>query len=292
MQTGLASYDQMNVGIDSHSDFENKRKGRARISGDQILQMMKDVESRFIKPKPQSELGGKLGVTLTDIAESLGVAHKDLRRKVERSGAVEKITCLNHLIRTYILIPAVGARTESYVMDIEAAQHIVSKYDNAAGWAYTDYLIRCKDALKVSLEDHKKLVADLAKANKKIEKLTQPKISKTPKISTMKVIPAHNDHYHEGEFKLIPEVIQYPKKGETRYDEAYVQKVTKITNGNIRGIKKALKNMGCSSEAINNCLSVFEAMGKDFDGLINPTDAKEYAELKKRVEREFGSLMS
>jgi len=50
--------------------------------------------------------------------------------------------------------------------------------------------------------------------------------------------------------------------------------------------------MGCSSEAINNCLSVFEAMGKDFDGLINPTDAKEYAELKKRVEREFGSLMS
>lgn len=299
MQAGLASFSQENSSKASLPSKRKTKKEKARISSDQLLEMMTEFESNFVNPVAQPELNDELGVTLSDIAESLGVSHKDLRKKLERSGAVEKITCLNHLIRTYVPHSANGVSFKSYVMDIEAAQHVVSKYDNVQGWAYTDYLIRCKNALKVSLNEFQRLEADLkrsdnelAKANKKIAKLSQPKISKRPNIKTMKIVPAYNDPFHEGNFQLIPEVVQYPEKGETQYDEKYVQKMSKITKGNIKGIKKALNNMGCSSDVINNCFSLFESFGNDFDGLINPTDAKEYAELKKRVERYFARLES
>ena len=288
MYSGISGLNQTGTGI-VPSGTGRKKKDKARMSADQVLQMMKEAESRFIKPVPRKELKGALGITLFDVAQSLGVSHYDLKRRIERSGELEYLKAFGHQTTTTIVVPPTGPRAESYVLDVMAAQHIVAKYDNWAGRFYLDFLIRCKDALKVSLDKYQKLETELAKANKKIEKLTQPKISKTPKISTMRVVPAHNDHFHDGEFKLIPEVIQYPKKGETRYDEAYVQKVSKIANGNIKGMKKALKNMGCSSEVINKCLSVFEAVGKDFEGLINPKDEKEYAELKKRIEREFGS---
>ena len=299
MQAGLASFNQEN---NSHASLPSKRKTKkekARISSDQLLEMIAEAETKFIKPKPQPDLDGELGVTLSDIAESLGVAHSDLRRKLERSGEMEFLTILNHKVKTIVFFTADNRAVDSYVLDMMAAQHIVAKYDNLSGRYYLDFLIRCKDALKVSLNEFQRLEADLkrsdnelAKANKKIAKLSQPKISKRPNIKTMKIVPAYNDPFHEGNFQLIPEVVQYPEKGETQYDEKYVQKMSKITKGNIKGIKKALNNMGCSSDVINNCFSLFESFGNDFDGLINPTDAKEYAELKKRVERYFARLES
>lgn len=296
MQTITSDYNRTasDIGLTLAKKNGEKKKDKARISPEQVLKMMKEVEVRFIKPKPQPELNGALGVTLSDIAESLDIKLYGLKRKIERSGAIENLTSLNHLIKTYVSHLANGVLTESYVMDLASAQHIVSKYDNAAGWAYTDYLIRCKDALKVSLQEFQKLEAELKRsdsqlneANKKIERMNQPKIGKTPNMATITVVPENNGQFHDEVFRLTREVIKYPNKGETKYDQAYVQKVSKINNGNIKGIKKALKNMGCDSEAINKCMSVLEEVGKDLDGLINPTDPKEYAELKKRIEREL-----
>ena len=145
-----------------------ERENKNPTSFSDMKQMIADTEARFIRPTPRDELGGVLGITLQDIATSLGVSHKDLRRKLEKpeNNDLDFITSRNYLIRKVFLIPAAGARTHSYVMDIRAAQFVVSSYNNFAGRTYRDYLLRTNEAFKVSLnqlEEQEKEIADLKK---------------------------------------------------------------------------------------------------------------------------------
>ena len=59
------------------------KKDRASSSPSKLLKMMKEAEQKFITPTPQKALGGQPGVTLVDVANSLGAQHSDLRRRVE-----------------------------------------------------------------------------------------------------------------------------------------------------------------------------------------------------------------
>ena len=181
----IYNHNQVNQPIINIEKSKKREKKRTiSLSPSETLNLMKEIESQFVQPRPQPELNGEVGVTLSDIARSLGVTHKDLKRKVDRSGAKGRINRMKHRIRTYILIPAAGARTDSYVMDITAAQHIVSKYDNDAGWAYTDYLIRCKDALTVSLAELEKNTIEINLLRKKLAESEQKQSEVQKKIRT------------------------------------------------------------------------------------------------------------
>ena len=296
MQAGLASFNQEN---NSHASLPSKRKTKkekARISSDQLLEMMTEFESNFVNPVAQPELNDELGVTLSDIAESLGVSHKDLRRKLERSGAVEKITCLNHLIRTYVPHSANGVSFKSYVMDIEAAQHVVSKYDNVQGWAYTDYLIRCKNALKVSLEQHQKLEAELdrisselSESNKKLEAFLQPKLTRRNNLIRRFLVKEPDGLFHEGKYSVVKETIKQPRQGDENYDEHKMQKISRITAGNIDTMLKLCRENKCDSGVLNFVMGVLEEYSKYADTLINPENPEVFTNVKKELERAMTS---
>ena len=296
MQAGLASFNQEN---NSHASLPSKRKTKkekARISSDQLLEMMTEFESNFVNPVAQPELNDELGVTLSDIAESLGVSHKDLRRKIERSGAVEKITCLNHLIRTYVPHSANGVSFKSYVMDIEAAQHVVSKYDNVQGWAYTDYLIRCKNALKVSLEQHQNLEAELdrisselSESNKKLEAFLQPKLTRRNNLIRRFLVKEPDGLFHEGKYSVVKETIKQPRQGDENYDEHKMQKISRITAGNIDTMLKLCRENKCDSGVLNFVMGVLEECSKYADTLINPENPEVFTNVKKELERAMTS---
>lgn len=296
MQAGLASFNQKNS---NHASLPSKRKTKkekARISSDQLLEMIAEAETKFIKPKPQPDLDGELGVTLSDIAESLGVAHSDLRRKLERSGEMEFLTILNHKVKTIVFFTADNRAVDSYVLDMMAAQHIVAKYDNLSGRYYLDFLIRCKDALKVSLEQHQKLEteldrisSELSESNKKLEAFLQPKLTRRNNLIRRSLVKEPDGLFHEGKYSVVKETIKQPRQGDENYDEHKMQKISRITAGNIETMLKICRENKCDSGVLNFVMGVLEEYSKYADTLINPENPEVFTNVKKELERAMTS---
>ena len=265
---------------------ENAKNNKTKISSKHILKMMKEVEERFVKPQPQPELGGRQGVTLSDISVSLGVKHFDSKRKLDRSSAIKRISALNHSLATYVAHSTNGSQYESYVMDIEAAQHIVSKYDNDAGWAYTDYLIRCKDALTVSLIELEKKTAQIEYLKKKVteseQREAEPKrIRKKPEHKV--VLGEEFSTYDSEGLKKVAKVTAKTLEEMTNTERGLynIQQNTKKELGLHKKIVRLLIEHKCSDKNILHeadlCLDALEK----FNSLVNKTDLERAMEPKK-----------
>lgn len=292
--TGFNSTGQVGYDLVDTKKQSRKNGDERKLSASELKNMMEEMEASFIQPKPMAELGGELGVTLSDIGLSLNVTHSDLKRKIERSGMLDYLSALNHSIKTYVFIAGKNrCSVESYVMDVMAAQHIVGSYDNLAGWYYRDLLIRSKDGLKVSLEileetqeSLKRASLKLEEANKKIEVLTQPRITRRNNIVFSKVVPVKGSLFHDTTYRVEKEIIKQPKKDDEDYKEHYLQKLARITNGNVKSMQSALKRINCDREVLNKRMDQLSEISGDVDALINPKGQNEYNELVKHIERE------
>ena len=101
----------------------------------------------FIPPKPQSELNGEFGLTVNDIATSLGIKTKHVREKLEQRGLLDRIkSCDFNVVAFATSLPhgGNGAMKEGtdYVLDLNAAKWFVGKYNNEAGDKYLAYLVK------------------------------------------------------------------------------------------------------------------------------------------------------
>lgn len=291
------SPEKTHIGIGIASSKKRRRKkDRANISASELKEKMAEVEANFIKPRPMKELDGELGVTLFDIAQSLGTSHAELKRSVERSGELEYLRVFGYQTMTTVIVPAAGPRSESYVINVMAAQHIVAKYDNFAGRYYLDFLIRCKDALKVSLgalqkteSNLKEAQRDLTEARKQIAALTQPRLTRRNNIILKKIIAEKGGLFHDTTYRVEKEIIKQPKKEDANYDEHYLQKLSRITNGNIKSMGSALKKLSSDRDALSKRMDQLSDIGCEVDALINPTDEEKYNELVKKIELETQS---
>ena len=282
------------IKIDDHQSDTNvekqkrkTKKERARISPSQILKMMKEVENRFIKPKPQKALDGALGVSLFDIAHSLGTSHAELRRKAERSGDIDLIRAFNHKIMTIVILTAEGKRVESYILDMMAAQHIVAKYDNLEGRFYLDFLIRCKDALTVSLEELNKNTEQISHLKKKLAESekkqaeAQKRIRKTCEYEV--VLGEEYDTYGEQGLKKVAKVAKKSIADMTNTERGLhkIQQNTRKELGLHRSIVNLLVKHNCTDKQILHeadlCLEALE----NFDSLVNKTGLERALKPKK-----------
>lgn len=262
--------------------FENH--SRKKLSSFELKRKMLDFEGQFIKPKPQDELNGKHGVTLTDISVSLRVSHSDLKRKVDRSGAIDYLSALEYEIKPFIFLTAANKYVDSYVLDVMAAQHIVGSFNNVAGWYYRDFLIRSKEAFKVSLDQFNRIVEEnnntlkeLQEAKKVIDQLTQPKIARRNKVSIKRIVADKSSLFHDTTYRIEHQIIKQPKKSDKCYNEHYIQKLSKITKGNAEAIRKALGKVGCDKEILNKKASDLLQVSAEVDSLINPDNMSDYA---------------
>ncbi|MFK7951783.1 MAG: hypothetical protein AB8B73_02980, partial [Ekhidna sp.] len=224
--------------------------------------------------------------------KSLGVHHSDLRRKFERSGAISYLTCLNYEVKTFVYTSQ-NKQIDSYILDVMAAHHIVGSYNNLAGWYYRDFLIRCKDALKVSLDALNKaeyqLIAtrkDLGEAKKKIEILTQPRITRRNNIVIKNVLTETGGLFHDTTYRVETEIIKQPKKDEDIYSQHYLQKLARITKGNVNSMRSALKKINCDRKVLNKRMGQLSNISADVDSLINPKDEEKYNDLVNQIESE------
>ena len=265
------------------------------MSPKELLELMAVVENEFIRPTSQDILGGDEGMTLYDVSKSLGAEHAVIRRKIERNRTVEYLTALNHKIMPNVILTAEGKMIDTFVLDIASIQHVVSSYNNERGWLFRDFLIRCKDALKVSLKSNIKLEKELesarteiADANKKIDLLTQPKITRRNNIVVSKIVPEKSGLFHDTTYKIERQLIKQPRKEDPSYKEVYLQKLANITNGNVKAMLSALKSINCNREILNRRMGQLAEASSDIESLINPKDGEEYNELVKKIEREIG----
>jgi hypothetical protein len=92
----------------------------------------------FVTPTPRTELDGQLGLTVHEVARSLGTQHREVKEAVEREW--DNIAELQARAIT-LLNETNGLPFQSYVLSVPAAQFIVARFGNKIGAAYCKYLI-------------------------------------------------------------------------------------------------------------------------------------------------------
>lgn len=110
---------------------------------------MKSIEtvSNFVVPSARVELDGQLGLTVHEIAQSLGTQHREVKEAVER----EWENLIELTVRAITPTVPAGFTTkevESYVLSVPAAQFIVARFGNKIGAAYCKYLIQQTQTLE------------------------------------------------------------------------------------------------------------------------------------------------
>ena len=262
------------------------KKERASISPSEILTMMEEVESQFIRPEPQDLLNGELGVTLFDIAQSLGASHAEIKRRFERSGEPEYCQAFGYKTMITIIVPAAGPRADSYVLDMAAAQSFISKYDNFRGRSYLHYLIKCKDALTVSLIELEKKTAQIEYLKKKVteseQREAEPKrIRKKPEHKV--VVGEEFSTYDSEGLKKVAKVTAKTLDEMTNTERGLynIQQNTKKELGLHKKIVRLLIDHKCSDKNILHeadlCLDALE----NFNSLVNKTGLERAMEPKK-----------
>ena len=97
------------------------------------------VNGGFVVPGVKAELDGQLGLTVHEIAQSLGSRFQEVRDAIEREW--DNILDLQAVA---ITTPneTNGLPFQSYVLSVPAAQFIVARFGNKIGAAYCKYLIQ------------------------------------------------------------------------------------------------------------------------------------------------------
>jgi len=132
---------------------------------------MKQIQTapHFVKPYPQAALGGELGLTLTDIAQSLGAEVFNVRKKFLARGMSER---LERLSLTAIPIGMAnksnGLEVTEYVLPVEAAKFFIARWDSELGDGYLRMLIEYE---RIVLEEMPKLIRALQEQKAVIIKL-------------------------------------------------------------------------------------------------------------------------
>ncbi len=114
------------------------------------------IKAVFKKPEPQSKLNGKLGLTVQDIADSLGIEAYHVRQKLTSRGMLDRLKVLNLKAITIAMTnPTNGTEYTDYVLDVNAAKFFIAKYENAVGDAYLKYLVEVEsDAQAEGVTSH------------------------------------------------------------------------------------------------------------------------------------------
>jgi len=118
----------------------------------------------FIPPKRQSRLNGELGLSVSDIAKSLGIDSKTVNRKIVSRDMIDRLAVLG--LHTVIVTTrgqvastkdkvlcgtlleklsnnsAIRLSSEGTILDLNAAKFFLAKYENKVGDEYLAYLVK------------------------------------------------------------------------------------------------------------------------------------------------------
>ena len=143
---------------------------------------------KFIEPHAQESLGGELGLTLHEIAESLQINYYDVAKKLKKMIKDNRIKGEKEIS---FANDSNGLPVLSYVLPITEAKFFVAKYDNDIGDAYTRFLIQCESVLLAKLQEEKRIVKrtkgdDLSVLARVVNKIATDKRFELESVTFMK----------------------------------------------------------------------------------------------------------
>jgi hypothetical protein len=114
------------------------------------------IHGTFKKPAPQSKLNGELGLTVQDIATSLGIEPKTVRRDLIERSVLERIkSCGFNAVPFGTPNPTNGIEYTDYVLDVNASKWFIAKYNNDVADQYLAYLVKVEsDAVAEGVTNH------------------------------------------------------------------------------------------------------------------------------------------
>jgi hypothetical protein len=130
------------------------------------MNILELVSDGFVAPSNKQELDGALGLTVHEIAKSLGSRFQEVRDAIEREwdNMLELQT-----VSVATLHPVNGQTVDSYVLSVPAAQFIVARFGNKIGAAYCKYLIQragVLDRMEQNISESPELALKFAEAVK------------------------------------------------------------------------------------------------------------------------------
>jgi len=127
---------------------KSKEEELSILTDTEILKKIDEIEANFIVARPQPDIGMAMGVCLDDIGESLGLTFGEIRRKFVRSRSKEILESHGYKIEKILRYSKCGKRSDSYVMEVDAARFLLAKDNSTAGNLYVYYLLNCRKRLE------------------------------------------------------------------------------------------------------------------------------------------------
>lgn len=265
---------------------KRSKRNNVKLSPAEILTMIKEVEDRFVKPTPQAELGGDLGVTLFEMADSLKALHKDIRKKVESE--LPYLTAFNFKVRKVIHTSLDNKTVESYVLDVMAAQYVLGGYNTAAGRYYRNFLLRCKDALTVSLIELEKNAEQIEYLKKRVAASEQKETDFSKKIREKRkyqvVLGEEFSVYDSDGLKKVAKVSKKTLDEMTNTERGLynIQQNTRKQLGCHERVIELLIEHKCSDKNILHHADLCLDALQNFNSLVNKTGLERALEPKKQ----------
>jgi phage antirepressor YoqD-like protein len=116
------------------------------MKGDAMNSVEVNPSVNFVRPIFYSELGCE-GLSLHQIADSLGVDFQTVKVKIQRMVDSSRITALSYKACVKISTLRGDKEINSFLLTIEEAKFFVAKWDSELGDAYTRFLIECEKKL-------------------------------------------------------------------------------------------------------------------------------------------------
>ena len=120
-----------------------------------------EVSKSFFEPYPISQLGGKPGLTATDIAKILRIRLAKLLEKLRRGKTAEMLKVAQLQMIPFRTLNENRVLYEDIAFETKAAELVIAKYDNRIGWMYLRFLQASKEFVPHALKHIQKLEKDL-----------------------------------------------------------------------------------------------------------------------------------
>lgn len=108
----------------------------SKITFGKLDGLKEESGSKFVLPAPQKILNGKLGLSLVDIASSIGMQHRDLMKKFATSGEKSYLEGFGQEVRYQG-----DSEIPTYILDVRASISFVARYSNFSARFFLNTLI-------------------------------------------------------------------------------------------------------------------------------------------------------
>ena len=127
-------------------------------------------KSGYMKPYPQDNLSGELGLSANELGIALGIAPSLVRAKIKRDEVIMNIGMFRSVQNN--TLNNSGRLFGEWYLNVDSCKYIVAGWKNSMGVGYFQYLLACEKAIEEEMPKLKSMLKTM------IDKFIKPKKTK------------------------------------------------------------------------------------------------------------------